>query len=435
MTIYTKCILCNIDISKNKKYCINCYRQALSKRNSENNHVRNHTVKEQNMLKYNSVLKKIEYEYISDKKTTIRDLAKKHDVPFSRVRKYLSDSNLTSNRESKNNNFHEKVDSRLLTFDYLKQCVDKKYTLKYVATELNVAPNTIRIYALKYGLIFPGSTTTAELEISDFVNSIGIDCELHNRQVLKPFEIDIYIPEYKFGIEYNGLYWHSNTTDHKHISKQILAEKNGIDLIQIFEHEWLNDREKVESIIRSRLNVNTKIYARKCEIVEVTRDECNDFMKLNHLQSECNHGIAYGLKYKDKLVTCISFSRPRFNKKYDYELIRFANALNISVIGGFSRLLKHFKSSQLGSIITYSHRRLFSGKVYQKFGFNLIHETSPGYFWYKNKTIVSRYKTQKHKLSKLLPSSYSYLLTEEQNMVNAGYTKVYDCGQRVFLLK
>ena len=131
----------------------------------------------------------------------------------------------------------------------------------------------------------------------------------------------------------------------------------------------------------------------------------------------------------------MSFSKPRFNKKYDYELIRFANTLDTTVLGGFQRLLKTFRNEYKGSIISYANRRLFNGEIYKSAGFKELHTTSPGYIWINHDlNIISRYKTQKHKLIKNIGENISHL-SEPEIMENLGYSKLWDCGQKVFILE
>ena len=58
-----------------------------------------------------------------------------------------------------------------------------------------------------------------------------------------------------------------------------------------------------------------------------------------------------------------------------------------------------------------------------------MYHTKPNYIWWnRHQTIYKRYETQKHKLSKLLNDSYDSTKTEYENMINTGYTQIYDCG-------
>ena len=299
----------------------------------------------------------------------------------------------------------------------------------------SVATNTVRIYALKHDIYFENSTTAAELQIRDFIESLGLSTKIHDREQLRPLEIDVYVPNKMFGIEYNGLHWHA-VDESKHLKKQEAAEKAGIDLVQLFDYEW-DECTKVKSMLASRLGKSDSVlFARNCKIQQLSTKQCAQFMNENHLHSSAPCSIAYGLIYNGEVVSGASFSKPRFNKKYDSELVRFCNKLNHNIIGGFSRLLAAYKKDHCGSIITYCHRRLFKGSMYEKVGFDHIGTTSPGYFWIDSGgRRLQRYSTQKHKLSDLLGDQYDPDKSESFNMERAGYRKVWDCGQKVYILK
>ena len=285
---------------------------------------------------------------------------------------------------------------------------------------------------------FPSFYSIPEDELVDFISSLGVEFIRNDRTIISPLELDIVIPEKKLAIEFNGLYWHSfksGKDKNYHLNKTIQCASVGYSLIHIFEDEWKNKKEIVKSIIKSRLGIyNERVFARKCEIKEVDSKEATIFYNINHLQGGINSSVNIGLFYKNKLVSCLSFAEPRYNKNYDWEITRFANSLNISVVGGFSRLLKHFTKSYKGSIITYSDRRLFSGSVYRNNGFTELEPSIPSYFYLKNRERFSRVKFQKHKLKNLL-ESFDKELTEKQNMEANGWNWIYDCGNWVFEYK
>jgi hypothetical protein len=125
-------------------------------------------------------------------------------------------------------------------------------------------------------------------------------------------------------------------------------------------------------------------------------------------------------------------------KKYNtnLELLRFCNKLEFSVIGGFSKLLSAMKHTvEYSAILTFADLRFFNGSIYDKFG-EYLHTTDPGYYWITPSKIkrLTRYSTQKHKLCSILGEGFDSSKTEEENMIDNGYTKIYDCGNLVFLL-
>ena len=192
-------------------------------------------------------------------------------------------------------------------------------------------------------------------------------------------------------------------------------------------------KEIVKSVLRSKLGKSLhSIYARKCKLSEVSQQEATIFLNKNHIQGSKNSSVRLGLYQQGELVSLMTFSKR--NKKADWELDRFCSKLNTSVVGGASRLLKWFRLSYTGSIITYCDRRYSNGKFYEKLGFELSHISKPNYWYTKHyQFLESRNKYQKHKLTNLL-EKVDYSLTEWENMKNHGFDKIYDCGNYVFIL-
>jgi len=291
----------------------------------------------------------------------------------------------------------------------------------------------------------PMDKTTLENELFHFIKSIMNDdvvIKRKDRTVLNGKELDIYIPSKNLAFEFNGLYWHSengnNIKKYYHLNKSRSCMSKGIRLIHIFENEWLYKKEIVKSIIFNTLNNNKlKIYARNCDVRKITENEKNGFLEQNHLQGKDKSSIKYGLFYEKELVSVMTFVKSRFDKKIQYEMYRYCNKINTTIIGGASKLFKQFiKEYDPISIISYNDKRYFDGVVYQNLEFAFIENTPPNY-WYINpdyKHIQNRMTFQKHKLSKLL-KTYDNSLTEWENMTQNGYDRIWDCGNGKWIWK
>ncbi len=314
-----------------------------------------------------------------------------------------------------------------------------------IAKEVGTPIGVLRKRMSQFGITAQRYTNNSfvEQQITEFVRSFYTNTIIENdRIVIKPLELDIVLPDLKIAIEVDGIYWHSelNGKDrHYHINKTNECEANNYHLIHIFETDWFNNREIVESRLRHILHNSAKIvYARKCQIVELTREVVSLFQNTTHLQGFANYSIGYGLMYEDKLVSCMTFGKSRFNKNVEYELLRYSSTLNTNVIGGASKLFKHFiKQYSPKSIISYSDRRFSQGNLYQQLGFKFLHNSSPNYFYFKSDdvyppTLFSRQHFQKHKLPNLL-ETFSITMTEWDNMVENGYDRIWDCGNGVWL--
>lgn len=287
-------------------------------------------------------------------------------------------------------------------------------------------------------LIYPDAGISGkEKELVDYIKSLYSGQIIENsRSVISPLELDIYLPELKLAFEFNGIYWHNeqNVKSTYHINKTNMCNFRGIQLIHIFEHQWDNNTEVVKSLIRNKLRLNTnKIYARKCTIKEVSTKDSSKFLNDNHMQGSTNSKVNLGLYYNDELVSVMTFSKPRFNQNIEWELNRFCSKLDTNVVGAAGKLLKFFERNiKPKSMISYANLQWSYGELYKTLGFELSHQSNPNYWWTKAQTCLSRYACQKHKLEKLLPK-FDATLSETENMKANGYSRLYDCGNLVFI--
>jgi hypothetical protein len=265
-----------------------------------------------------------------------------------------------------------------------------------------------------------------------------------NSKVLGSVDIDVYVPSMRVGIEFNGFPWHlDNFTGGKrgklyHINKSNLSDTNNIRLIHIFPHDWNNKREVIQSIIRNALHKTpVKIYGRQCNVGIVDKADAKEFLLQNHLGGNTNFDVAIGLYFDNILVHTTTFGVSRFDKKYDFEIIRSASKINTNVVGGFSKCFKHFLSTRdTGTtVMTYADRSKSAGNSYLKSGFEYIGKTEPSYHYVSrnngNFDVHSRYKFQKHKLVDF--KNYDESKSEWEIMKSSGYDRFWDCGNNKFV--
>jgi hypothetical protein len=273
-----------------------------------------------------------------------------------------------------------------------------------------------------------------EKEVMSYIKSI-YDAEVleNDRDILGGKELDIVIPEKKIAIEYCGLYWHSEmkgVNRNYHLDKLNGCRNKGYRLITIFSDEWILKRGIVESKIKSILGLSKdRVYARKCEIKEITSIRKSEFLSKYHIQGNISSSINIGLFHNEDLVSVLTF---RKNKK-GYDLSRFASS--IQVVGGFSKMLSFFKNIYNPKYIyTFADLRYSDGNLYMKTGFSKIYETKPNYFYFTGLTRYSRLAFQKHKLKDKL-DNFNPNETESMNMANNGYNRIFDCGNIKFEMR
>jgi len=261
-----------------------------------------------------------------------------------------------------------------------------------------------------------------------------------NRSVLNGKELDIYIPDHNLAIEFNGIYWHSESNGKDsgyHLDKTKSCEAKGIQLLHIFENEW-NDLVKKEiwkSIIKSKLGlISERIPARKCEFKIISPKQSREFLEVNHLNGFCGAEVHYGLIYNNQIVSVLSIGKSRFNKG-EFEIIRFASKINTLVQGGFSKLLKHIDSKYKFNLVTFADRRYSNGSTYRKY-FKFETETSPNWYGFNRrnswKELKHRFSFQKHKLKELFGSTFDENLTAYENMLNHDFDRIWDAGNFKF---
>lgn len=271
-----------------------------------------------------------------------------------------------------------------------------------------------------------------EDEICDFLKVNGVNY-INNQKIKgKNTEIDIYLPNFKIGIEVNGVYWHNELYKSKnyHLQKTIDCNDNDISLIHIFEDEWVYKKDIVKSIISSKLGLTTnRVFARKCVVKEIDSKSSKKFLEDNHIQGNVNSKVKLGLFYDNRMVSVMTFSRGRIimsGKKTEWELNRFCNLLGYNVIGGASKLLKYFVNTYKPTItVSYSDIRIFDGGMYDKLGFEKKTQSKPNYWYVIQNMRKHRFKFRK---SMLVKEGFDKNLTEQKIMFNRKIYRIYDCG-------
>lgn len=259
-----------------------------------------------------------------------------------------------------------------------------------------------------------------------------------DRTVLGGKEIDLLITP-TLGVEVNGRYWHTEAREKSstyHLRKTEDAARKGVRLLQFWDNEVRDNFDLVCSVIRAKAGVSPKrVYARKCDVRDVSVSEATEFLNGNHLQGAAAASVRYGLYFYNRLVALMTFAKPRFSKDYGWELVRFCTLRDTQVVGGAGKLFKHFLRQHGGSVVSYANRRWSDGGLYKALGFVADGTSRPSYEWYKDGVTRKRYACQKHKLAALLGDNFDPDLSEKENMEAAGYSRLWDCGTLVFCFK
>ena len=244
-------------------------------------------------------------------------------------------------------------------------------------------------------------------------------------------ELDIFFPEHNLGIEINGLYWHSEKFRDKwyHFEKWKLCRDKNIVLLNFFTDDINNSKKNdiILSKIHHNLNLDTKIFARKCQISNIPSDVAISFCEENHIEG---FHIPYadsryvGLKYNSEIVMVAIYGRfyNQSRKSFEWKLQRIATKKYLTVVGGISKLSKYIKDD-IGKFVF---------QVTLDSGGSLVLNTidrknvSLRYWWTDGHSRISRNSCQRSTLSK--NEDWCDSDTEDSYMRKNKYNKIYDTG-------
>lgn len=363
-------------------------------------------------------------EFIEANNTlTINELAKHLNTTPTIIRLFIRSNNI------------ELVDTRLETREYNISTLEQHkhlfndHTLQEISEITGIHYEWVKAFRKRYDFAYvikskPYSKTEKELLsfIQQFHHTAGPRKYNFDGKV---YEADIMIPELNLAIEFNGVYWHDSfkiDKNYHQVKSNAFATKQ-IQLIHIWENDWNHKREIVESVVLSKLGKSERIYARKCTIVEVSKNIADEFFNITHLKGAGKSGITYGLMHDNELVMCMRFAR---HKKHEWELLRMSSMLGITVVGGMSKLLKHFTHTHNAqSIMSYVDRDISNGSSYYRNGFTLLSTTEPSY-WYvdKNGLVLQRQQFQRHKIN----------ANESEYTQKLGLIRIHNSGNLKMLL-
>ena len=226
-------------------------------------------------------------------------------------------------------------------------------------------------------------------------------------------------------IEINPYSTHSSIEKDYHLRKSNVAKENGYHCI----HIW--DWDNIDAIINLLKRKEESIGARKCIVKEVSVKEARSFLNKYHIQGYAKDDIRLGLYHGSELVSIMTFGKPRYNKNFEYELVRYCSSINVT--GGSSRLFKHFLNKyKPKSICSYCDLSKFKGETYSLLGFKLRSISSPAVHWYNGHRHITDNLLRQWGFDNLFNTSYGKGTSNRDLMLSHGFVEIYDCGQATY---
>jgi len=331
----------------------------------------------------------------------------------------------------------------------VKEKIKQTNIEKYGVDHYSKTPQFIEKYTKtcmgKYGvpttlLLFDGIKKFGKTEnkIKEWINSLGFNFE-KDYSVLKTKELDMLDKETKIAIEYCGNYWHSDGCQspkdkNYHYDKYKNCLAQNIRLITIFEDEWKLREKQCKDYLKSVLGIfDKKIFARKCEIKEISKEKAINFINENHIQGGNWLSLfCAGLFHDNVIVGVMTIGRHhRINDLNLAILSRLCFADGCQIVGGASKLFKFClnwcKLNNFKKIISWSDNRWSNGHIYEVLGFELIKNSLPDYYYINHYKPLKRYtKQSKKKRTTKCPEGK----TESEWVKENNFNKIWDCGKK-----
>ena len=283
-----------------------------------------------------------------------------------------------------------------------------------------------------------GAVSQPELDIKGLLEEFGVEV-VHHHRLSCGLEVDLYCPEHGVGFEYDGLLWHNEDYCSKdyHANKDKAAISEGIKIVHIYEDDWIYNRDRLVPWILDKVGIHwDRNYARECIVRQINWDITKTFLECNHIQGASTpSSINLGLftKHGDLLVGVMCFVYQDQSKE-SMVLSRFCT--DGSVVGGFSKLLKHFRTivpEGVSKVVSFSDNGWSEGLIYSSNGFTLDGELAPDYYWVKGQRRYVKEKFRRQYLPDIL-AVFDPDKSEAENCRANGYRKLYDSGKKRWVL-
>jgi len=375
------------------------------------------------------------------------------EIRQKNLEKYGSKNNIYKNLQTRIENSGSLENSYKTQIIKTRQTVLEKYGVDWAA-KADIVKDSIRTslketFLEKYGCenywTSPdakrsnGSKNSyANLEFEQLLKDANINYEkeflLENRYY--DFKVDNYLIEINPTATHNATWspWHKDKGIDKyyHADKTDIAIRNGYRCIHIWD--WDNQKQIINTFLKSHGSIG----ARKCEIKLVNTEEEINFLNTYHFQGYVKSRVAIGLYEDNNLVLIMTFGKPRYSKKYKWELIRLCSSKK--VIGGANKVFKYFiENYHPKSIVSYCDLSKFSGEVYDSLEFKKT-SRAIGRHWYNIQ--LQDHITDKllfrYGFDKLLGKTFGNFgngSSNEQLMLQHGFVEIYDCGQATYVWK
>ena len=375
------------------------------------------------------------------------------EVRIKNIEKYGTKNNIYKNLQTRINNSGSLENSYKNQIIKTRQTVLEKYGVDWAAkadiVKDNIRESLKETFQEKYNCDSYWSTPDAKRSNGSKNSKANLSFEKllkkYNIEYEKEFLLENKYYDFKVNnilIEINPSATHNSTWSpwrkDEGLNKYYHAEKTDLAIANNYRciHIW--DWDNPEQIIKAFLVSKETIGARKCEIKKVSLEEEQNFLNTYHFQGYTKSQIALGLYYNNELIMIMTFGKPRYSKKYQWELIRLCSSKK--VIGGSEKLFNYFiENYDPETIVSYCDLSKFEGNVYINLSFKKVSRSIDRH-WYnlKLQDHITDKLLFKYGFDNLLGKIFGTFGKGSDNtklMLEHGFVEIYDCGQATYVWK
>lgn len=298
----------------------------------------------------------------------------------------------------------------------------------------------------------PWGKSKGEMEVADFIRSLGVEVEQNDRRVICPKEVDILVPSHNLAVEFNGVYWHSSRflKPANHVEKRRALEAAGYRLLVVWEDDWMKRRDVVERHIRHVLgkSVEPRVFARNTVVGEVSAAVAREFLDRFHIQGFVPATKYFGLfrKYSANPLTAypadtdggseVPVAVMSLLREGDtVKLLRYASSC--SVVGGHSKLLSFVEGSEIcenaSEIVTFADLAFSDGGLYMRTGWERDREIPPDYCYAFGNERRHKFSFRKSRFERDEDLAFVEGLSESELAELNDIPRLYDYGKLRFV--
>lgn len=284
-------------------------------------------------------------------------------------------------------------------------------------------------------------TSSPEKELQNFlINYCDRNMKLNDRILLDGKELDAVSYSTKIAIEHHGNIWHSEAFKKDeaktcHLNKLLLCREKRIRLLQFFSDEWENKKQICEAIILSIFGKFFKKYKLEhLNFKPVSQNGAELFFEENSVFYNSAVDLYFGLYDASNLVQCTAIKE---NTKFKFwKITGLATLINHYVDSSFifNNIIKEAKKSGMEYIEFEVDSRLAFIDEYIDYGFNVIKNTKPKFFYTNGKVRIEAKDLTRQKCIEKWPEFKNCNLSSRSMCFIKHFYRIYNCGTTILRL-